>query len=287
MRRHLLNGVPPPNGYDDLRRKRLFGLDFVDTPTVAVVARTLLDFRPPTSSTMVLPVVITPNVDHMVILRADDLDPVVADVVQRAAWLLPDGQPIVWTSRLVSRPLSARLPGSELVEQLWPAVCREGIATMVVAPNTETADRVRLDHAGAIVVEAPRFQPHDAAALDDFAATCIASMDDAGVRFVFVAVGFPLSAAFAGSLLRQWPSDRPVPVVLCIGASFEMFHGLKRRAPIWMQRLGLEWFFRFIQEPRRLFGRYLLRDPRFAAQVWREWRTRNEIGAAEPEKGVP
>jgi N-acetylglucosaminyldiphosphoundecaprenol N-acetyl-beta-D-mannosaminyltransferase len=61
-------------------------------------------------------------------------------------------------------------------------------------------------------------------------------------------------------------------VVLSVGASFEMLAGVRWRAPEWIQRIGMEWFVRFLQEPRRLFRRYFIEDVAFFGLIWREWR---------------
>jgi N-acetylglucosaminyldiphosphoundecaprenol N-acetyl-beta-D-mannosaminyltransferase len=65
-----------------------------------------------------------------------------------------------------------------------------------------------------------------------------------------------------------------VPFVMGVGGSFDVTAGVLRRAPQWMQRLGLEWLFRLAQEPRRLWRRYLNEDMAFFRLVWREWRAK-------------
>ena len=63
------------------------------------------------------------------------------------------------------------------------------------------------------------------------------------------------------------------PVLIGVGAAFDFHAGVKKQAPLWMQRSGLEWLFRLLQEPRRLAGRYLINNPRFVAAVVKEWLT--------------
>lgn len=62
-----------------------------------------------------------------------------------------------------------------------------------------------------------------------------------------------------------------VGAILPVGAAFERQAGLRRRAPLWMQRLALEWLFRLVLEPRRLWRRYLIGNPQFVARVLRQW----------------
>ena len=64
-----------------------------------------------------------------------------------------------------------------------------------------------------------------------------------------------------------------VPFAMGVGGTFDVAAGKVRRAPRWMQRSGLEWFFRFLQEPRRMVRRYFIDDMAFLPMLWREWRT--------------
>jgi len=84
----------------------------------------------------------------------------------------------------------------------------------------------------------------------------------------FFAVGSPQSELIC-SLIRQ--RNRTAGVGLCIGASLEFLTGSKLRAPHWMQRVGLEWLFRLVNEPTRLWRRYLLEGP-VIFRIWWQWR---------------
>ena len=86
-------------------------------------------------------------------------------------------------------------------------------------------------------------------------------------------VGSPKDARVIGAVLDRWGPDLgPRPVMMGFGASFAMYLGLTKRAPAWVQRIGMEWFHRFLHEPRRLFHRYFVRDVGFIPIAWREWR---------------
>ena len=121
------------------------------------------------------------------------------------------------------------------------------------------------------MVVAPQFDAGDRVGIDRFVDGIVDGLRAADPQLVFVCVGFPKDQLIIAAMLDRWsPESRPV--FLAVGASFEMLFGLKTRAPRWMQRYGLEWLFRFAQEPRRLFVRYFVRDPAFIALVFREWR---------------
>ena len=102
-------------------------------------------------------------------------------------------------------------------------------------------------------------------------AECEEQLEIVRPEFVFVGISFPKQQAIALALIDACEArgERP-PIMLTLGASFEMYLGLCARAPRMMQRLGLEWFFRFLREPRRLFKRYFVADLRFAWLVLRE-----------------
>jgi N-acetylglucosaminyldiphosphoundecaprenol N-acetyl-beta-D-mannosaminyltransferase len=255
-----------------LTRTELFGLRFVDAADIDAVAiavlagadRDLLTEHP-------LPIVVTPNVDQLVMLDRN-CSSTAADMVRRAAYTLPDGQPIVAASRLLKSPLRARLTGSDLVARMWTDLVAQRRQALVIATSDIVATRIRDHHPDATVVLAPVLDASKQDQIDDFARVCIAAMNGTRPEFVFVTLGFPKQEHVIDAMLRNWPSGQELPMFLAVGASFDMYYGIRRRAPKWLQRLGLEWFFRFLQEPRRLFARYFLRDPSFFRLVWREWR---------------
>ena len=82
-----------------------------------------------------------------------------------------------------------------------------------------------------------------------------------GADLLFVAIGSPKKEQFLG----RWQETMRIPFAMGVGGSFDVAIGLVKRAPRWMQRAGLEWFFRFLQEPRRMFRRYFIEDRAF---IW-------------------
>ena len=251
-----------------LARRHLFGHDFVNDPDLRRVALDLLQYVDTPSE--LLPVVVTPNVDHVV--QFQSAPPAAQRVADHARWCLPDGQPIVWASRILGRPLATRLAGSSLVELLFTDPELPLPKVVVVASNDAIATQVRRTAPDSLALIAPHFGAGDDAAIADFVATHLASIVAHDPRLVFVAIGFPKDLLVIDALLAAWPAALDRPVILAVGASFEMLFGFRTRAPGWMQRTGLEWFYRFLQEPRRLFVRYFVRDPAFLLLVAREWR---------------
>ena len=113
---------------------------------------------------------------------------------------------------------------------------------------------------------------------DEFVQASVEAALDVDAEFVFVTLGYPKQCNVIDGMLREWPPGQPLPRFLAIGASFDMYYGLVRRAPEFVQRIGLEWLFRFVQEPRRLFRRYFVDDLAFAPMVFRELRATRRAG---------
>jgi N-acetylglucosaminyldiphosphoundecaprenol N-acetyl-beta-D-mannosaminyltransferase len=95
----------------------------------------------------------------------------------------------------------------------------------------------------------------------------VAAIKAARPDVLFVAMSSPKKEIF----LRKWKDELRVPFVMGVGGTFDVVAGLVKRAPVWMQRCGLEWFYRLGQEPRRLWRRYLVKDVAFFRLFFREW----------------
>jgi N-acetylglucosaminyldiphosphoundecaprenol N-acetyl-beta-D-mannosaminyltransferase len=240
--------------------RSLFGFNFVsDRDVTAVVDR----ITGPQPSDELLPLVVTPNVDYIVRLREAGLSDLV-EPLRRARYILPDGQPIVWTSRFTGEPLAARLPGSTMFPVVWKKVVEDGRRVVVIAATEETAVLLKREYPEAGIVVPPHFDAEDPSQLAKVVAACLAVIDEVKPEFVFVGISFPKQQRIALALVEILrAAGEHVPLFLLLGGSFEMYLGRVPRAPRWMQAVGLEWMFRFLLEPRRLFRRYFVTDMRF------------------------
>lgn len=248
--------------------RRLFGLDFVSEASIDEVARWLAaagDDRPDAWRC-----VVTPNVDHIV---RYDRHPDEEAVAEAAFVVLPDGAPIVWASRLLGEPLAHRLTGSDLFPRWWALAGAAATPVVVVAPTQEVAKGLATEHPGARFVVPGMVDVADEASVAELIDSIVAACEESGARFCVVGVSMVKHHLVAARLRRRWADDyRDAPIVMLLGASPEMHLGLARRAPEWIQKIGLEWFFRFAQEPRRLFRRYFVDDMRFLGMVAQERR---------------
>ncbi len=209
--------------------------------------------------------VFTPNVDHLVQLE-NDLR--LRDAYASASLVLPDGQPIVWASRLLGKPLRAKVSGSDLIGPLmklggsrsWRVYLLGG-AKGVAA---RAAERLRREAPGVVVVgiDPRRLDVDPAERHDDL----VRRLRRARPDLVLVALGCPKQEIL---IHRIAGAVRPA-VCVGVGASLDFVAGAVRRAPRWVSSAGMEWLFRLVHEPRRLWRRYLLRDPKFFLILLRE-----------------
>lgn len=271
--------MPSPISISDaFVRTELFGLPFVNAPSVTPVAEAIL--RGDRDTHGAPPLVVTPNTDIMV--QYSRWAPGSDREAFTNAWVvLPDGQPIVWASKILKSPLGGRLCGSDLFVELWPRLIDAGTKTVVVAPTAEVATGLTTSHNGAVAITAPMLDLDDRDAISSFAAEVADRVVDHDAAVLILCLGHPkdpiVAAAVADRLSGQ---GREVPYLLCLGGSAEFYLGIKKRAPRWVQRLSAEWLYRFAQEPRRLFHRYFVRDVAFVRLVAAEAVARRRAGRA-------
>lgn len=211
--------------------------------------------------------VVTPNVDHLVKLQ-DDAE--FREVYARAALVLADGMPLLWASRLLGTPLRAKVSGSDLFVSFAAVAARRGYRLFFMGGREGAAARaaevLTARHPGLIVcgVDSPPVGfDRDPEANRRLVARIRAARPDV----LFVGLGAPKQEKW----IHRWHLEAQVPVSIGVGVSFEFVAGMVRRAPAWMQRAGLEWAWRLLMEPRRLWRRYLIEDTRFLALFARQW----------------
>jgi exopolysaccharide biosynthesis WecB/TagA/CpsF family protein len=191
--------------------------------------------------------------------------PTLATKVNCFALITPDGQPVRWALNwLHGTRLERNVRGSELMWLLCQRATTEGVSIYLYGSSPETLAALQanltksfpeLRIAGA---ESPPFRPltreEDAAMID--------RVNASGAGLMFLGLGCPKQDYFAADHV-----DRINAVQLCVGAAFDFHAGTKSSAPLWMQRNGLEWFYRLAQEPRRLWKRYLVTNSIFVLKL--------------------
>jgi len=201
----------------------------------------------------------TVNVAVLMMMRQDRR---LQRIVDHAALVVADGQPIVWASRLADRPLPERVAGIDLVDALAARATREGFGVYLLGARRpvveEAARRLRAAHPGLSICDVADGYFGAAQARERARA-----VRRSGAQLLLIGMGVPRQEFF---LEEQW-AELGVNLAVGVGGSFEVLAGVRRRAPHWCQRSGLEWFWRLAQEPRRLGPRYLVTNTQFVRAV--------------------
>lgn len=262
---HIKVRAPATTGNVDTCR--MFSFEFINDVDYDTTVERILADQP---NDGLLPLVVTPNVDDVLQLRQPE-NAVLADISHRARYVLPDGQPIVWTSRMAGRRLAARLPGSRLFGPLWERIEADSRRVVVLAPSQMVADRLAQQNPKAAIIVAPLFDPADHAVLAGVVNQIWSVVQRDETEFVILGIGFPKQQLIALGLLKKisrTPGHRPL--ILLLGGSLNMHTGVVPFAPEWVQNYGVEFLYRFLREPRRLFHRYFVRDTAFLPLMLRE-----------------
>jgi len=207
--------------------------------------------------------VVTPNAHHVVLHQNDEL---LREIYEHAFLVVTDGVPLLWAARLLGHKLYGRINGTDLCEQLCAEAARRGLRVYFLGGREGAADaaaallRERHPALNVCGTYCPRFGFERDAAEQ---AKIVDHINSRRPDLVFVGLGAPKQEywMYANRTKLQ------VPMLLGIGVSFELVSGLVRRAPVWMQHSGLEWLFRLLMEPRRLWRRYLVGNAAFCILI--------------------
>ena len=220
--------------------------------------------------------VVTPNAHHVSLLRDSELFRRIYD----EAWLaLPDGISLVWAARLLGKPLPERVSGSDLFPGLCKAAVGTGLRIFLFGGRegaAEDAARILEEHYPGLHFAGTYFPPFGFDADPIEKEKAIAAVRAASPDILFVALGAPKQEIW----MYENRERLGVPVLVGVGAAFDLVAGFIRRAPKWMRKAGLEWFHRALLEPRRLGMRYAKTNPRFIALVLRQYLEERRSGGA-------
>jgi len=232
--------------------------------------------QPPVACQMV----VTPNLDHVVQLQSHAG---LQQAYRHAGLVLADGWPVVSASRWLGQPLPERVPGSDLVPAILAAAHQRSLHQPSTEPRlrvyllgagpgvaTRAAARIEQQWSGVQVVGTyspplgfEKSAEENKKIIDQIAA--------AQPQVLVVGLGAPKQELWVAAHQTQIVAN----VALCVGATIDFLAGEKRRAPRWLQALGLEWLHRMLSEPRRLVKRYWHDARAFPRLLWQEFRRSN------------
>jgi N-acetylglucosaminyldiphosphoundecaprenol N-acetyl-beta-D-mannosaminyltransferase len=245
---------------DAAARPRFLGLGLSSEPVEVIVNEVVRLSRGQRFS-----YVVTPNVDHVVKLSREGEDGPFRQSYPAAALRLCDSRVLARLARFCGERLTV-IVGCDLTEALFRSRFGVGDRVAIIGGDADTLPALNAQFPGPHYLQ---HIPPMGIASDKVAQTAIVDfVTEARPNYTFFAVGAPRSEVLAARLAHE---GRATGVGLCIGASIEFLTGVKPRAPRWMQQRGLEWLFRLLTEPGRLWRRYLVEGPAIFAIVLR-WR---------------
>ncbi len=196
------------------------------------------------------------------------------EIVNACPLINADGASILWAAKKLGVPLKERVAGIDLFLNLVKVAAEKGYKIYLFGAKEEVVQKVKnifLKQYPALKIVGVRngyFNEEDEAQI-------VEDMAVSGADMMFVAFSSPKKEYWINKYLK----DLHIPFVMGVGGSFDVVAGVTTRAPEWMQNHGLEWFYRFVQEPRRLWNRYIIGNWKFVLYTYKVKRMKNvEMG---------
>jgi N-acetylglucosaminyldiphosphoundecaprenol N-acetyl-beta-D-mannosaminyltransferase len=180
------------------------------------------------------------------------------NIINNCDLINADGMPVVWASRLLGVPLKQRVAGIDLFEMLVEKSAEKGWKPFFLGAKEEVVRKLveiyknkypNLKIAG---YKNGYWEKNEEQEIGEYIKSCKPDI-------LFVAISSPKKEQFLSKYLEYLN----IPFSMGVGGSFDVVIGKTKRAPVWMQKYGLEWFYRFLQEPHRMFKRYFVDDSYF------------------------
>ena len=209
--------------------------------------------------------VVAVNVDVIMKIEKDVL---LKELTDKADLVLVDGKPLIWVSKLHKKPIKAKISGSDLVPILCEMAAKKGYTIYILGGVDGIAERARkrLENSFPGIKIVGTYAPifgfeKDQKELDKINAMITETHPD----MLITCFGCPKQEKFIYQNINYYDAK----VSICAGATVDFLAGNVKRAPKWMSEHGLEWFYRFLQEPKRMFKRYFIDDVKILGLVWK------------------
>jgi len=209
--------------------------------------------------------IVTPNVDHIVKLEKDKE---LLKIYMDATLILTDGQPLLWISKFYKTPIKEKVSGSDLFPKVCELAAEKGYTIFLLGAGEGVADiaakKLSEKNKGLNIVGtySPELgfenNPTEVARIQEL-------IKSKSPDILVVGLGSPKQEKF----IHKNKEELNVSLSICIGAGIDFEAGVVKRAPKWMRRCGLEWFFRLCKEPKRMFKRYIIDDLKIIGLIWK------------------
>ncbi len=177
-----------------------------------------------------------------------------------------DGQAVVWASKILNKPLKERVAGIDLMQNLVALAFQKNYKIFFLGAKEETVKKVVKQYANKYntsIIAGYRNGYFSKEEESDVAK----QISKSNAQILFVAISSPKKENF---LYQNQEYLKNINFTMGVGGSFDVVSGVVKRAPLWMQKFGLEWFYRFLQEPKRMWKRYLTGNTKFITLVCKE-----------------
>lgn len=199
---------------------------------------------------------VTPNVDNIVNIEKD---PYLKEIYQNADLILTDGKPLIWISKLLKTPIKEKISGSDIFPRICELSAKNGYKIFLLGADVGVAEiaanKLTKKYNGLKIVGT--YSPPYGFENNEIEINKIINIIKyAKPDILIIGFGSPKQEKF----IYKYKDILNVPLSAGLGASIDFEAGKIKRAPKWMQNCGLEWFYRFLKEPKRLFKRYFIND---------------------------
>ena len=209
--------------------------------------------------------VITPNVDQVIRIESDKY---FKEIYENAELLLADGTPLVWISRWYKKPIKEKICGSDLVPDLCKLAAQKGYLIFLLGSAegvaAKAAENLKKNNPGlrvAGVYSPPYGFEKDKNEIDKINEMLFNSKAD----MLFVGMGVPKQDIFIYENMNKYQ----IPMSFSIGATIDFEAGIQKRAPKWVNHIGMEGLYRLAHDPKRMFKRYIIDDMKIFKLAWR------------------
>jgi len=219
-------------------------------------------------------------VQHVVINAAKinlmEKDSTLREIVNSCPIINADGYSVIWAAKRLGIPLKNRVTGIDLFQNLISLAAEKKYSIYLFGAKEDVVTKVKskleLQYPNLLIAgyRSGYFSENDEPEI-------VEAMSKSGADMMFVAFSSPKKEYWVYKYIDQLN----IPFVMGVGGSFDVMAGVTKRAPMWMQRHGLEWFYRFVQEPKRMCKRYIIGNWKFVWLVTKYKRQLHEVPIKE------
>lgn len=209
--------------------------------------------------------IITPNVDQIVRMEKDKY---FKKICNSCELLLVDGTPLMWIAKAYKKPFKEKICGSDLMPELCELAAKKGYKIFILgaAPGVAALAAEKLQEKNPGLIVAGTYSPplgfeNDKEELEYINQMLLESQAD----MLFVGMGVPKQDIFVYENMHKYK----IPTSFSIGGTIDFIAGKQKRAPKWVNKIGMEWFYRFLCNPKRMFKRYFIDDIKIIKLYWK------------------